>query len=190
MWSSVRVDGPLSPCIRTARSGVEEVVDLTTEATVALGSAPGEAFTAFYRAELDRQVRRAFLLVAVNEVAKDVVHDAFVAVYRRWGDLANPGAYLNRAVLNGCRDVGRRRAREVRTLPRLATSDGGGGGPGTDGSLDDVLGGLPFNQRAAVVLRFYAQLTTAEIAECLGCPPGSVGPWISRALQTMRKVLS
>jgi RNA polymerase sigma factor (sigma-70 family) len=55
--------------------------------------------------------------------------------------------------------------------------------------LDDVLAILPFNQRAAVVLRYYAQLSIDEIADALGCRRGSVGPWISRALKSMRKVL-
>ena len=42
----------------------------------------------------------------------------------------------------------------------------------------------------AVVLRFYAGFTTDQIADTLGCPSGSVGPWIDRALKKMRKELS
>jgi DNA-directed RNA polymerase specialized sigma24 family protein len=57
-------------------------------------------------------------------------------------------------------------------------------------TLSDVLAQLPFNHRAAVVLRFYGGFTTNEIAEALGCAPGSVGPWIDRGLAAMRKVLS
>jgi RNA polymerase sigma factor (sigma-70 family) len=148
-----------------------------------------DAFAAFYRAEHDGQVRRAFLLVGSSEVANDVVHDAFLAVYRRWGDIDEPGPYLNRAVLNGCRDVGRRRSRDARVLPRLAAAADGGPAEAGD-PLDDALGALPFNQRAAVVLRYYGQLTVAEIADALGCPRGSVGPWIHRALETLRRALS
>jgi DNA-directed RNA polymerase specialized sigma24 family protein len=40
-----------------------------------------------------------------------------------------------------------------------------------------------------VVLRFYGGLTTEEIAQALGCAPGSVGPWITRALTKLRKAL-
>jgi RNA polymerase sigma factor (sigma-70 family) len=148
-----------------------------------------EAFAAFYSVEHDQQVRRAFLLTGSNEAADDVVHDAFIAVYLRWDDLDAPGAYLNRVVLNGCRDVGRRRARDERNLPRLVTTAAGADAGGND-PLDDVLAGLPFNQRAAVVLRYYAQLSVDEVADALACPRGSVGPWISRALTSMRKVLS
>lgn len=145
-----------------------------------------DGFAAFYERELDRQVRHAFLLVGSNEVANDVVHDAFVAIYRRWHQVADPGPYLNRVVVNSCRDVHRRQARVDRSLARLAVGAAETTAPDV---LDDVLNELPFNQRAAVVLRFYGQFTTSEIAASLGCPQGSVGPWINRALAHMRKAL-
>lgn len=146
----------------------------------------GIAFGDFYRRELDGQVRRAALLLGSDNLANDVVHDAFVAVYRRWDTLAEPGPYLNVAVLNGCRGVHRRRSRDVRLLPRLLDR---GNTPSEDERLDDVLARLPFNQRAAVVLRFYGGHTTDEIAQALQCANGSVGPWIDRALDKMRKAL-
>jgi RNA polymerase sigma factor (sigma-70 family) len=146
-----------------------------------------KAFGAFYEAECDQQVRRAFLIVGSADMANDVVHDAFIAVYQRWGEIESPGPYLNRVVLNGCRDVCRRQARHNRWLPRIAEPDRGSS---VQDTLDDVLERLPFNQRAAVVLRYYGQFTTAEIAASLGCSPGSVGPWIRRALDQMRKALS
>jgi RNA polymerase sigma factor (sigma-70 family) len=156
---------------------------------VAATSTYGQEFGAFYAAELDQQVRRAYLIVGSTDTANDVVHDAFVAVYRRWGEIEDPGPYLNRAVLNGCRDVCRRRVRHDLWLHRLALRDQDQG-PSTDDMLNDILEGLPFNHRAAIVLRYYAQFTTAEIAEALGCAPGSVGPWIGRALDQMRKALT
>jgi RNA polymerase sigma factor (sigma-70 family) len=145
------------------------------------------AFAAFYARELAGQVRRAFLLLGSNEAANDVVHDAFVAVYRRWSDIEEPGPYLNRVVLNGCRNAARQRGRHDRALQRIADR------PDVDGQsevLDDILRSLPFNHRAAIVLRFYAQLSLAEIADALGARPGSVGPWIDRGLKKMRRALS
>lgn len=145
-----------------------------------------EAFGDFYRLELDAQVRRAVLLLGSNDIANDVVHDAFIAVYCRWDTLDQPGPYLHTAVLNGCRGIHRQRSRQRRLLPRFvdrATP------ASVDEHLDDLLAGLPFNQRAAVVLRFYGGLTTEEIARELGCAAGSVGPWINRALASMRKAL-
>ena len=64
-----------------------------------------------------------------------------------------------------------------------------GNATSVDERLDDVLARLPFNQRAAVVLRFYGGHTTDEIAQALECANGSVGPWIDRALDKMRKAL-
>ena len=146
----------------------------------------GSAFGEFYRRELDGQVRRAALMVGSDELANDVVHDAFVAVYRRWDSLNEPGPYLNVAVLNGCRGIHRRRSRYQRLVPRLLDR---GTASSVGERLDDVLAQLPFNQRAAVVLRFYCGFTTEEIARALDCAPGSVGPWIDRALTQMRKAL-
>jgi DNA-directed RNA polymerase specialized sigma24 family protein len=56
--------------------------------------------------------------------------------------------------------------------------------------LLDILARLPFNQRAAVVLRFYAGMSEREISTALDVPVGSIGPWISRAVDSMKKELS
>jgi RNA polymerase sigma factor (sigma-70 family) len=150
------------------------------------GRADRVSFGEFYRLELDGQVRRAVLLLGSNDLANDVVHEAFVAVYRRWDVLDDPGPYLHIAVLNGCRGIHRQRSRQRRLLPRLVDR----AARASDHELiDDLLAELPFNQRAAVVLRFYGGLTTVEIARELGCAPGSVGPWINRALARLRKAL-
>lgn len=144
------------------------------------------AFSDFYRSEHAGQVRRAALLVGSDEAANDVVHDALAAMYRRWDEITDPGPYLNRAVLNGCRDVGRRRAADRKLVRRLRPQ------PDVthDETLLDVLCRLPFNQRAAIVLRFYAGMTEREISAALGVPAGSIGPWITRALSSMKKELS
>lgn len=143
-------------------------------------------FAKFYVSEHAAQVRRAYLLVRSNELANDIVHDAMVGVWRRW-PLENPAGYLNQAVLNGCRDAGRRRASRNTLLGRLRPSPMDR--PPSE-HLDDVLAALPFNQRAAVVMRYYGGWSTTEIAEALDCPANSVGPWISRALTRMRKELA
>ena len=62
--------------------------------------------------------------------------------------------------------------------------------PSPDDVLFDVLARLPFNQRAAVVMRYFAGMTEHEIADALDARPGSIGPWIHRALATMRRELS
>jgi RNA polymerase sigma factor (sigma-70 family) len=158
-----------------------------TTAMAALSDVQRSDFDRFYLREFDGQVRRAFLLLGANELANDVVQSAMLGIYRRWSTLADPGPYLNRAVLNGCRDAGRRRASHTRMLSKLRPSVQDIAPP-TD-VLDDMLSRLPFQQRAAVVLRYYGGFSTDEIAHALECPPGSVGPWIDRALNTLRKAL-
>jgi RNA polymerase sigma factor (sigma-70 family) len=156
-----------------------------TERAVRVPRAP--TFAEFYRAEVGGQVRRAALLVGSAEQANDLVHDAFVEIYRRWSELERPAPYLNRAVLNRCRDAGRSRRRQVRLLPRLVAVDRE---PWEPDSIAPLLDALPFNQRAAIVLRFYVGMSNVEIAQVLRCPPGSVGPWIDRALKQLRKALT
>jgi RNA polymerase sigma factor (sigma-70 family) len=140
---------------------------------------------ALYERELGLQVRRAALLVGSPETAHDLVHDAFVELYRRWDDVRDPGPYLGRAVLNRCRDHARRASTRARRLPLLVDR-----GDPEDEVLWDALNGLAFNHRAALVLRYYHQLSDGEIATVMGCRPGSVGPWIHRGLERLRKDLS
>ena len=154
---------------------------------VQLAAETNSEFTAFYRVEHDGQVRRAFLLLGDNDAANDIVHDAMTNLFRRWHTVEQPGAYLNRAVLNGCRDNGRRRNTSVRLMQRIRPRDGD---EAPSEPLADVLAKLPFNHRATIVLRYYSGFTTEEIARALDCAPGSVGPWIERGLAAMRKVLT
>ncbi len=149
-------------------------------------TAPGSRdveFSDFYARELPIQVRRARLLVRSTESANDIVHDAMIEVFKRWDDLREPGAFLNRAVVNRCRDLARRNATHLRLVDKLVNRS-------TPASLqeplDDLVDRLPFNQRAAIVLRFYADLSIVDIATALNCPTGSVGPWIDRALKTLK----
>jgi RNA polymerase sigma factor (sigma-70 family) len=139
-------------------------------------------FAAFYEAEVVGQVRSATLILGSRQAAQDVVHDVFVEIFRRWDEgIAEPGAYLQRAVVNRCRGAQRRAtvARRYRNLWRPEDV------PAVDAPLYDALATLPFKHRTAVVLRYYLDLTEAEIAQCLGCPTGSVGPWIRRGLDRL-----
>ena len=143
-----------------------------------------EDFTAFYRRERGGQVRRATLLIGDDHAAQDLVHDAFAEVYVRWDTLDDPGPYLSVAVLNGCRNRARHIAAAARKLPLLLADP-----VPEDEELWDAVQRLPFNQRAAIVLRFHHRMPEREIAEVLGCSPGSVGPWLYRALDRLRKEL-
>ena len=150
------------------------------------GMARAGSFESFYVRELPMQLRRATLLVGDEQLARDLVHDAFADVFQRWGRLRDPGPYLNVAVVNRCRDHGRKSARRSRLDATQRPPDQ----PPHLDPLWDALGTLPFHHRAVLVLRFYQQLTDREIAETLGCRIGSVGPWMQRGLRQLRKDLS
>ena len=141
-------------------------------------------FSAFYRRELSGQVRRATLLVGDPEVARDLVHDAFADVYTRWATLREAGALPQVAVPNRCRDHARRTSRASRRL-RLLVPDAAP----EDEMLWDAVQRLPYNQRAATVLRYYHRMTEQEIAAALGCRTGSVGPWLHCGLRRLRQEL-
>jgi RNA polymerase sigma factor (sigma-70 family) len=153
----------------------------------------------FYAREVESQVRRAFLLLGSPSLAHDVVADAFIEVYRRWEWIDEPGPYLHRCVLNGCRDAGRRRRRrrEVVGASDLAAgrppagsipATGSGSGLGSV-ELAEALAQLPFRQRAAIVLRYYGRESEREIADRLDCRPGTVGSLIHRGLAALRAEL-
>ena len=146
---------------------------------------PSTTFSAFYEDEMPGQVRRATILTGDPDTAHDLVHDAFVEVYRRWESLAEAGPYLNRAVLNRCRDHARTTRRRAARLPLFLPD-----ATAPEHDLFDAVQALPFNHRAAIVLRYHYQFTEAEIAAVLSCRPGSVGPWLQRGLRRLRKDLS
>ncbi len=156
------------------------------------------AFGAFYTAHHPIQMQRAMVLARSTDTAADAVHEAFVDVFRNWERLQNPVAYLQRAVVNRCRDDGRRsstRDRLRRRLLREPVPETLTTAPATFGRFDDdelwdALVELPFNQRAAIVLRYFAGHTEAEIADILDCSTGSVGPWINRGLAKIRRRLT
>jgi RNA polymerase sigma-70 factor (sigma-E family) len=134
-------------------------------------------------------VRLARLLVDDLETAEDVVQDAFSALHRRWGSIAEPNAalgYLRTSVVNGSRSVLRRR-RTARAYvwpdgERLSADSADAGllvGEEHRAVLS-ALQRLPSRQREVIVLRYWAELTEAEIAATLGISVGAVKSTASR----------
>jgi len=140
-------------------------------------------FDELYRAEFEPMVRLAYLLTGDRETALEVTHDAFVVTCERWSRLDRPGGYLRTAVVNRCRDLGRRqRFRSSAPVPERSVVD-------PDDDLADAIAALPPKRRAAVVLRYYLDLTEAEIAETLGVRPGTVKSLLSRGLAELKASL-
>jgi RNA polymerase sigma factor (sigma-70 family) len=151
------------------------------------GARGNNALTELYLQHHDRLVRLAFVLTGSREVAEDVVQDSFVRLYRHWDAAEQPERYVRQIVVNECRSHHRRTGRERDRRAKLYVVDSTVDRHGVE--LSDVLLELPYRQRAAIVLRFYSDLSEAEIAEVLGCRPGTVGSLVHRGLERLRKVI-
>lgn len=140
-----------------------------------------ELFTDYYLP----MVRLAHLMTGSNAVAEELVQDAFVAMQTRWDQVDEHRAYLRTAVINRCRSWNRRRFLErshARTVSEPIYVD-------EVAELRDALDGLSARQRAVVVLRFYEDMSESDIADALGCRPGTVKSLLSRALARLGEVI-
>ena len=143
-----------------------------------------------------RLVRLAVLLLGDAGRAEEVVQDSFVAVYQRWDRLggADVPAYLRQTVVNRSRSALRHRAvveRHVRREGGLAVLHEGGADAAsmTAARRDAVLEALrqlPTRQREVIALRYYLDLSEAEIAEALGISAGAVKSHASRGAAALR----
>lgn len=164
-------------------------------------SVADEAITDLYVAHWNGLVRLAWLLLRDDQLAEEVVQDAFIAVHRRWDSLRSEekaAAYLRRAVVNGARSGLRHRGVEERYLAR-EQRQGAAHGTRPEASAEEhamdhetgnamirALGGLPQRQREVLTMRYYLDLSEAEIADALGISAGSVKAHAHRGLAALR----
>jgi len=139
-------------------------------------------------------IRLAFLLTGDRALAEDLVQDAFVRLIGRLRHLREPNAfwtYLRRTIVNLATSHFRHRRVERAYLERVAAAPSPVANPNDelDETMHRVLLGLPERQRAAIVLRFYEDLSDVQTAEVLGCPPGTVRSLVSRGMTTLREQL-
>jgi RNA polymerase sigma-70 factor (sigma-E family) len=142
-------------------------------------------------------VHLAVVMVGDLATAEDVVQDVFERLHRGWHGLREPSrslAYARSAVLNGCRSVHRRAAVARKYAPRLAPPPDGTGpdaasSVGDRGELAAALRLLPRRQREVLVLRYYADLSVAEVAETLRMAPSAVRAYNSRGLAALADAL-
>ncbi|MGB0100317.1 MAG: SigE family RNA polymerase sigma factor [Nocardioides sp.] len=153
-----------------------------------------EALEQLYAAHWRQLVRLSVLLVRDIGTAEEIVQDAFVAVHGRWSRLRDPDralAYLRQAVVNRSRSALRHRAvvaRHAATLRPVETADPT---PATDrrAAVLHALRSLPDRQREVLALRYYLDLSEAEIADALGISRGAVKSHASRGAAALRSLL-
>ena len=149
-------------------------------------------FPAFVRAHTAALLRTAYLLTGSSSAAEELVQDTLVRLYPKWHRVAAadaPLAYVRRSLTNGYLNSRRRasrrevsvedvpdRADEWRADDRFADRD----------EIWAMLHTLPDRQRAALVLRYFADLPDAAVAEALGCRPATVRSLVSRGLAALR----
>lgn len=155
-----------------------------------------EVFVAVFAAERDRVVRLAYAMVGDGEVAKDLAAEAFARTYEQWrrGRVDHLSAYVRQAVVNRARDHFRRAQRRRRHDRRRGDDDRGDAALAEGVARRDaarwLLDQLPVRQRAAVVLRYWADCTDVQIAEALGVPLGTAKSLLRRATLRMQHRLA
>jgi RNA polymerase sigma-70 factor (sigma-E family) len=146
----------------------------------------------------DQLMRVAVALTGRREDAEDLLQTALERLLRNWpGVQSDTEGYLRRTLYNLAADGWRRRGAWRRKIPLLrAEHDTGAAGTGADATpevdvrdaLVRLLRQLPPRQRAVIVLRYWEQLSQAEVAEMLGCSEGNVKSAGSRGLRRLREL--
>lgn len=141
-------------------------------------------------------VRLAVLLVRDQGLAEDIVQDSFVALHGHWDRVepARAPAYLRRTVVNRCRSALRHRSVVARHRPEPSPT----GPPADEGMLRaerrdrvlEALATLPTRQREVLVLRYYLDLSEADIAATLDISRGAVKSHAARGSATLRQRLA
>ena len=150
----------------------------------------GMAFDEFYESYFDRVGRALVLAGADRDLARDAAQEAFARALRRWRkvrEMDRPDGWVYVVAMNQLRDHWRRNERRRERAPEL-------GDGATDNtyavatrlSVRDAIATLPARQRQAVVLRYLADLSLADVADAMGCATGTVKATLHQAMQSMR----
>jgi RNA polymerase sigma-70 factor (sigma-E family) len=152
-------------------------------------SEPG--YDDFYVALWPHLVRTTYAVSGDLGVAEDAVQTAFAKAYRSWrriSRLESPAAYVRKMAVNEVLNT-RRTAHARREVVRASLPDAPGPSPGDPGAHDEMwraVSTLPPRQRAVLVLRYYEDLSEQQIADVLGCRPGTVKSQAAAALAALR----
>ncbi|HUC57869.1 MAG TPA: SigE family RNA polymerase sigma factor [Streptosporangiaceae bacterium] len=153
--------------------------------------------TALYQANALGLVRLAYVLTGDAGVSEDIVQDAFYGLYRRWHHLSDPAKalpYVRSAVLNACRTRLRRKRPEVTCAAPAETQDPASAetiviGHEQRRTVMAAIRTLPARQREVLVLRFYLDLSEAQIAAQMGIGQSTVRSSAHRAFAALGRKL-
>ena len=157
-----------------------------------------DALDRLYAAHWRQLVRLSVFLVRDQGNAEEIVQDAFVAVHAKWRKLQDPDkalAYLRQAVVNRSRsalrhrDVVRRHAERQPDPPQMPGADEAAIAVDRRDRVIAALAELPTRQREVIALRYYLDLSEADIADALGISQGAVKSHASRGAAKLRDLL-
>ena len=150
------------------------------------------AFADLVEARSTGLLRLAYVVVGDHQLAQDLLQEALVKAYVAWPRLRDGSkaeAYVRRTMVTTAISWRRRRSfheRPIDTFPDHNQAD-----PSDRLTTHDVVWeqicGLPARQRAALVLRYYEDLSEAETAELMGCSVGTVKSQVATALGKLRE---
>ncbi len=158
------------------------------------GSGP-ESFEAFFDAHYVEVVRALVLIAGPDGRAEDAAQEAFAQALRRWSRVRAMDRPVGWVIVVGVNRLKRWMARAERLHAAAPADDRVEVGAGHGDHADEVVAGndlraaldrLAPRQRATVVLRYLCDLPTAEVAEALGCSPGTVKSALHQALINLR----
>jgi len=170
---------------------------LAPEVLPSTSSSSWDIVTEIYDGEYKSLVRLAVLLVHDVPTAEEVVQDAFEAMHtalRRLRDSEKALSYLRQAVVNKSRSVLRHRTVVDKNAPKPAPDE-----PSAEHAamaliertaVVAALRALPERQREAIVLRYYADFSEADIAAAMGISRGAVKSHTARGMTALRSILA
>ncbi|MEU5722707.1 SigE family RNA polymerase sigma factor [Micromonospora sp. NPDC047738] len=152
--------------------------------------APSDTFAEFVTARSARLLRTAYLLTHDWAHAEDLLQTALVRAWGAWGRIdADPEPYVRRILVNVYASWWRRRWRQVEQptsqLPERPTADELSHLDQRD-QVWQAIGKLPRRQRTVLVLRYFEDMTEAQIADAMGISVGTVKSQATKALAKLR----
>lgn len=166
--------------------------DVTEPSPAEVPAPPGRLEDLYVR-NAPGALRLAYFLTGNRELAEDLVQEAFVRVAGRFRHLRMPDAfdaYLRRTIVNLYTSQLRRTKLERAYVARHGADPSIASESGDPAARDELwlaLQTLPERQRAAIVLRFYEDLSEQQSAEILHCSAGALNQLVVRGMATLRE---
>jgi RNA polymerase sigma-70 factor (ECF subfamily) len=159
--------------------------------------AKAEPFEAFYRREYRPVVGLVVALGGDKSSAEDLAQEAFLTARRQWekvGTLDKPGAWVRKVVTNKSVSLWRRRSAEARAYAKMTSDRRQPAGDNPEFSAETVevwqaVRALPKRQAIALAMTYLEDSSLDDVAEVLGCSPGTVKTHLRRGRASVARKL-